>query len=126
LKGEITILKETITYTDFDGNERTEDFYFNMTKAELIEMNLEVAGGMEERLRKIVAAKDQVQIIAAFKDLICRAYGEKSPDGKRFVKSKELTDAFIQTEAYSDLFMRLATDAEAATRFVNNILPKVA
>lgn len=117
------MLKKTITYTDFDGNERTEDFYFNLTKAEIMEMEYGVAGGMSAMLQKIITAGDNVQIISTFKDFICKAYGEKSPDGKRFIKSKELTDAFVQTEAYSELFMEIAEDAEKASLFIKGILP---
>ena len=87
-------------------------------------MELSVDGGLVEMINRIVAAKDGKQIIAVFKDVILRAYGEKSPDGKRFIKNQELRDAFAQTEAYSDLFMELATDAEAAARFINGIIPQ--
>ena len=117
------MLKKTITYTDYDGNKRSEDFYFNLTKAEITEMEMTTTGGMQKMLEKIVAEQDAKRIIEIFKDLILRAYGEKSPDGKRFIKSKELTEAFAQTEAYSDLFMELATDANAAAVFVNGIIP---
>lgn len=118
------MLKKTMTYTDYDGNERTEDFYFNLTKAEVTEMEMSHTGGMVKLLEKIVAEKDAKRIVEIFKDLILRAYGEKSADGKRFVKNQELRDAFAQTEAYSDLFMELATNAEAATAFVNGIVPQ--
>lgn len=117
------MLKETITYTDYNGLERTEDFYFNLTKAEIMEMELSTTGGLSEMISRIVAAKDAPAIIKVFKDLILKAYGQKSADGKRFVKSQELCDEFAQTEAYSILFMRLATDADAAAKFVNRIVP---
>ncbi|GHU53993.1 hypothetical protein AGMMS49975_13600 [Clostridia bacterium] len=117
------MLKKTMTYTDFDGNERTEDFYFNLSKAETLEMEMGTTGGMSQMLQKIVAEQDSKRIIDIFKDIILKSYGEKSPDGKRFVKNKELSDAFSQTEAYSDLFMELATDADAATEFINSIIP---
>lgn len=119
------MLKKTITYTDYNGNERTEDFYFNLTQAEVAEMEMSTSGGLSEMITRIVAAQDHPQIIKIFKDLILRAYGEKSPDGKRFVKSKELSDEFSQTEAYSQLFMELATDADAASKFVNAIVPEI-
>lgn len=119
------MLKKTITYTDYNGNERTEDFYFNLTQAEVAEMEMSTSGGLSEMINRIVAAQDHPQIIKIFKDLILRAYGEKSPDGKRFVKSKELSDEFSQTEAYSQLFMELATDADAASKFVNAIVPEI-
>ena len=116
------MLKLTRTYNDYNGMSRTEDFYFNLTQAEVTEMELSVDGGLVERINRIVAAQDGKQIIAVFKDIILRAYGEKSADGKRFIKNQELRDAFAQTEAYSDLFMELATDAEAAAKFINGII----
>ena len=117
------MLKLTRTYTDYNGLSRTEDFYFNLTEAEVTEMELSVDGGLVEMINRIVAAKNGKQIIALFKDIILRAYGEKSPDGRRFIKNQELRDAFAQTEAYSDLFMELGTDAVAAANFVNGIVP---
>lgn len=117
------MLKKTMTYSDYNGVERTEDFYFNLTKAEVMEMELSTAGGLAEMITKIVNAQDAPAIIKVFKDLILKAYGEKSPDGKRFIKSEALSEAFAQTEAYSQLFMELATDADAAAAFVNGIVP---
>ena len=117
------MLKKTITYTDYNGAERTEDFYFNLSKAEVMEMEMSTTGGLAEMITRIVAAQDAPAIIKIFKDLVLKAYGEKSPDGKRFIKSEELAIAFSQTEAYSQLFMELATDAEAAAAFVNGIVP---
>lgn len=119
------MLKKTITYTDYNGAERTEDFYFNLSKAEVMEMELSINGGLTEMIHKVVAAQDAPTIINLFKDLILKAYGEKSLDGKRFVKSKEISMAFAQTEAYSQLFMELATDAKSAAAFVNAIIPSV-
>ncbi len=117
------MLKKTITYTDYNGSQRTEDFYFNLSKAESMEMELSTTGGLSETIRRIVAAQDQPAIIKIFKELILKAYGEKSPDGKRFIKSEEISKAFSETEAYSILFMELATDADAAAKFVNGIVP---
>ena len=117
------MLKKTITYVDYNGTERTEDFYFNLTKAEIMEMQLSTSGGMDELITKIVASQDAPAIIKIFKDLILKAYGEKSADGKFFKKSEEISMAFAQTEAYSQLFMELATDADAASKFVNGIVP---
>jgi len=119
------MLKKTISYTDFNETERTEDFYFNLTKAEVMEMEMSTDGGFAERVTKIVAAQNVPAIIKIFKTLILDAYGEKSPDGKRFIKNQELTDSFVQTEAYSNLFMELATDEDAAAKFVNGITPTV-
>lgn len=117
------MLKKVITYTDYNGVERTEDFYFNLSKAELVEMEMNTTGGLTEMITKILAAQDIPSIIRVFKDLLMKAYGEKSPDGKRFIKSEELSIAFSQTEAYSKLFMELATDADEASKFINGIMP---
>lgn len=117
------MLKKTIKYVDYNGVEREEDFYFNLTKAEIAEMELEIPGGMTAMLQKITAAQDTPTLVKIFKDLILRSYGEKSADGKRFIKTQELKEAFAQTEAYSELFMELATNAEAASNFVNKIVP---
>ncbi len=118
------MLKKTMTFTDYNGNERTEDFYFNLSKAELSEMELSTAGGLGQMIQDVVSAQDTPRIISIFKDLILKSYGVKSADGRRFIKSKELSMEFAQTEAYSDLFMLLATDEAAATEFVNGIVPK--
>lgn len=117
------MLKKSITYTDYNGTERTEDFFFNLTKAELMEMEMSTAGGLAETIQRIVKAEDQPAIIKIFKDLILKAYGEKSIDGKRFVKSETLSTEFAQTPAYSELFMELSTNAEAASAFINGIVP---
>ena len=117
------MLKKTITYNDYNGTERTEDFYFNLSKAEVMEMEMSTTGGLAEMIKNVVAKQDAPSIIKIFKDLILKAYGEKSADGKRFVKSEELATAFSQTEAYSILFTELATDDKAAANFVNGIVP---
>lgn len=117
------MLKKTVTYEDYNGVTRTEDFYFNLSKAEIAEMELSTAGGFAEMIQKVIAAQDGPTIIKIFKDLVLKAYGEKSADGKRFVKSEEIATAFSQTEAYSQIFMELATNAEAASAFVNGIIP---
>ena len=118
------MLKKTITYKDYNDVERTEDFYFNLSKAEAMEMELSITGGLTEMIKKIIAAQDTPTIIATFKQIILKAYGEKSPDGRRFIKSEELSKAFSETEAYSILYMELATDANAAAEFVKGIVPK--
>lgn len=117
------MIKKSITYTDYNGNERTEDYYFNLSKAEVMEMEMSTTGGLAEMIQRVVAAQDQPSIIKIFKDLILRAYGVKSPDGKRFIKSEDLSIEFSQTEAYSQLFMELATNADEASKFVNGIVP---
>lgn len=117
------MITKSITYTDYNGVERTENFMFNLSKAEIMEMELTTTGGLAEMIQRIVAAQDTPSIIKIFKDLILKSYGVKSPDGKHFVKSKELSTEFSQSEAYSVLFMELATDADAAAAFVNGIVP---
>lgn len=118
------MLKRTITYTDYNGEERTEDFFFNLTKAEIIELELSVSGGLENLLDTIIKTKDAPKIIENFKKIILKAYGVKSADGRRFIKNDEVRDDFAQTEAYSILFTELATDADAAAKFVNGIVPE--
>lgn len=117
------MLKKTITYTDYNGVKRTEDFYFNLTQAEITEMEMGTTGGFTEMLQKIIAAKDVPSLVKIMKDLVLRAYGEKSADGRRFIKSEEISKAFSQTEAYSQLFMELALDSEKGSEFVNGIVP---
>ena len=117
------MIKKTITYSDYNGNERTEDFYFNLTKAEIMEMEMSIKGGLAEMIKRVVDAQDAPEIIKIFKELIMKAYGVKSPDGKRFMKSPEILAEFVETEAFSELFMELATDADAASKFVNGVVP---
>lgn len=118
------MLKKTITYLDYNDEERTEDHYFNITKAELAMMEASKLGGLRQYLEKIVQEKDTVSIMETFKTIIHQAYGKKSDDGRRFVKSDEISTEFEQTEAYSELIMELLGDAEKASRFINGILPK--
>lgn len=117
------MLKKVIKYTDFNGNERNEEFWFHMSEAELAEMQLSVNGGMENLMRQIINTRDTARLIKIFKDLVLNSYGEKSIDGRLFQKSPELSRAFSQTPAYSILFMELATDAEKAAEFLNGIVP---
>lgn len=117
------MLKKTFTYTDYNGVERTEDHYFNLNKAEVMEMEMSTKGGLAEMIQRIIAAQDAPAIIKIFKDLIRKSYGVKSPDGKRFIKNDEIWAEFEQSEAYSMLFMELATDADAASKFINGIVP---
>lgn len=118
------MLKKTITYEDFNGIERKEDFYFNLSKAEIMEMQFGTVGGLDVMLKKIIDAKDVKSIMDTFKMLILKAYGIKSDDGRRFIKSEEIAKEFEQTEAYSILYMELASDDNAAAEFVNGIIPK--
>lgn len=118
------MLKKTITYEDWNGLERTEDFWFNLSQAELAEMALSKGGGFEEYIEKIVNAKDIDKLSTLFKEIILKAYGVKSEDGRRFMKSDRITREFTETQAYSDLYMELSTDAEAASAFINGLLPK--
>ena len=117
------MIKKTITYTDYNDNERTEDFYFNLNQAEVMELELSTSGGLANMITNIVNAQDAPAIIKIFKELVLMAYGKKSPDGRRFEKSEALSNEFSQTEAYSKLFMELATDADKAAEFVNGIVP---
>lgn len=112
-----------ITYRDYNGNERTEKFMFNLSKAELMEMELD-NNGFEQYVQKIVSAQNGKEIKELFKKILLMSYGERSLDGKHFYKSEELRNEFKSTQAYSDLFMLLATDADAAAEFVNGIVPK--
>lgn len=118
------MLKETIEYTDYNGVVRKEDFRFNLTQAEVVEMEMTEEGGMVAMIQRIVDAKDSKAIMKTFKDLVLKAYGVTSADGRRFIKSDELREEFSQTEAYNILFMKLATDSDVAAAFVNGILPK--
>jgi len=115
--------KWTCQYEDYNGATRIEDFWFNLSEAEILEMELGVSGGLSEYLQRIVNANDTPTLLRTFKDLILKCYGEKSEDGRRFVKSPALSEAFSQTEAYSQLYMKLALDADAAAEFVNSVVP---
>lgn len=117
------MLKKIVTYEDFDGNQRTEELYFNYSKAELMEMQMGEVGGLEQKLRKIISSLDGSEMMKTFKELLLGAYGEKSPDGKRFIKNQELRDAFEQTEAYSQLFMEIVLDAEKMAEFFKGVIP---
>lgn len=119
------MLKKTITYTDYNDVERTEDFYFNLTQTELTVMNASYKGGMRAKLERIIQAQDEGEIVKVVKDIVHQSYGEKSDDGRRFIKSDELSTAFEQTEAYNKLFVELTTGEEAMSAFINGILPKI-
>lgn len=115
---------KTVTYTDYNNVERTETFYFNLTKAEVLEMELGTTGGLSAMIQGVIDAKDTPQLIKIFKDLVLKAYGEKSADGRRFIKTPQIAEEFAQTEAYSEIFMELATNEKAASAFVDGITPK--
>ncbi|WP_288886911.1 hypothetical protein [uncultured Eubacterium sp.] len=122
------MLSKNIKYTDYNGVEREETFLFNLSKAELMEMEMGTTGGLAEMIKKIISTQDTPTIMDIFKKIILKAYGEKSADGKRFIKTgpngRPLSEAFAETEAYSELYMELSTNAEAAAKFVNGIMPK--
>lgn len=119
------MIKWPITYTDYNGETQTEDFYFNLNKAEVMELNLEANGSYGEYLQRAVEQRDGKKLAYEFKRLILKAYGEKSPDGRRFIKSDEMSTAFEQTEAFSELYMQLATEENAASKFIEGVLPKI-
>lgn len=112
-----------IKYKDFNGVEREEEFMFNLTEAEITEMELMTDGGLSDSIKKIIAAQNTPQIIETFKNLLLKSYGQKSADGRLFIKNKKLTEEFTQTNAYSQFFMELATDDKAAIAFINGIIP---
>ena len=118
------MLKKTIKFTDYNGVERTEDFFFNLNKAEIAEMEMSYAGGLTTYINRIIAAQDNPTLVKLFKDLILMSYGVKSDDGREFVKNDEIRNKFKHTEAYSILFMELSTNADAAAEFVTGIIPK--
>ena len=117
------MIKKTIAYTDYNGNQRKEDFWFNLTKAEVARMEMSTEGGMAEMINRIVAAQDVPSLISVFEEMIQKSYGVKTPDGRGFTKRKEDLENFMATEAYSELFMELVTDADAAAKFLNGIIP---
>lgn len=118
------MLKKPITYTDYDNNERTENFWFNLDEAELLELQMKYPGGMKAMLEKMVEEQDGTKILATIKEIIMLAYGEKSIDGKYFTKSKEMSEAFTHTRAYSTLLMDMYRNPGAAADFMNAILPQ--
>ena len=119
------MLKKSITYTDYNGVERTEDFYFNLTQTEIAEIEMSIPGGLVNRVAMITNSGDGGAIMMLFKNLILKAYGQKSADGRRFEKSEDLSTAFSQTPAYDVLFMSLITNPENASAFFNGVIPNV-
>lgn len=118
------MIKWNITFTDYNDNEVSENFYFNLNKAELSDMQFRVNGAYSQFIERIVNTRDTQTIGEEFKKLILNSYGEKSDDGRRFKKSKELRDSFEQSPAYPVLYMELLSDADKAAKFVRGILPK--
>lgn len=118
------MFQKTVTYEDYKGNTRTEDFYFNLNKAELVELELSTKGGLTVMMDRIIAAQDNATLFKIFKDLVSKSYGVLSDDGRKFVKNQEVLDDFMQTEAYSIIFSELATNEEAAAEFFNNVIPQ--
>lgn len=118
------MVKKTIKYTDYNGTEREEDYYFNLSKVELLEMEMSAEGGLENQIKKIIESDNKAEIIKYFKEIIKKSFGKKSEDGKRFIKKPEDFEEFEQTEAYVNLFMELATDADAGAKFINGIIPQ--
>lgn len=119
------MLKKTITYTDYNGKERTETHYFDLNEVEATEMELSVEGGMSKKLEAIAKSEDKAAMFKFFKELIAKSYGIKSEDGRRFVKSEQITEEFTQTRAYVALIMELAQDGEKLAAFFNGVIPKV-
>ena len=115
--------KMTVNYNDYNGVARQEDHYFNLNKAELIRMEMSIIGGFVEQVNRIIQAQDAPSLIAIFEDLIQKSYGIKTPDGKGFTKNQKILDEFMATEAYSEVYMKLVTDADEAAKFVNGIIP---
>jgi hypothetical protein len=118
------MLKKTIKYTDYNGNEQSEDFYFNLNRAELTELEFSAKGGLDSMIKRISNEKDNQKLVELFKKIILMSYGKKSDDGRRFIKSEELRQDFEQTEAFVELFMELSSNADSALKFVNGIIPK--
>lgn len=118
------MLTKKITYTDFNGEQQTEKFYFNLSKAELLEMEIGKNGGYQNYLKRLINSRNQEEIAAIFKMFILKSYGIKSDDGKRFIKSEEISKEFEQTDAYSELYCELVTDTKKATEFFNGLIPQ--
>lgn len=117
------MLKKVIKWTDFNGVEREQPFYFNLTKAEMMKMELSTDGGFTEFITRVVQAKDSKTLVELFENFILTAYGEKDADGVHFRKSQEIRDNFASTEAFSVLFMELLTDEAKAIEFINGLAP---
>lgn len=119
------MIKKTVEYTDFDGNKRKEDFYFHLTEAEVADWELSIEGGLSKMLVNIIKSNDVRKIIPIYKEILIKSYGVKSPDGRRFIKNDEVREDFVQTQAFSDLYMKLATDADEGSEFIKGVMPKI-
>lgn len=118
------MLKKTVTYKNiFTDEDETKDLYFHLSKAELIEMELSVKGGLEDQLKEIISTEEISIIYPEFKKWVLLAYGERSSDGKTFIKSEEISQAFTQTEAYSEFLLWLMSDTSSLIEFINGIVP---
>lgn len=117
------MLKKTYTYTDYNGVERTESFYFHFTEAEILDMEMSTEGGFAERVQRIIDAKDQAALMKLIKQFVIDAYGVKSDDGRRFIKNEEVKTAFLECPAFSDIFMDMVTNDELAAEFINGVIP---
>lgn len=118
------MIKKTITFEDFNGNQITEDFYFNLTVDEILSMEYSEKGGLSEHVKSIIASNDNAQIYLKFKDIILAAYGEKSEDGLRFVKNDKIKEEFSQTNAFSELLFNFMKNPDEAATFVNALVPQ--
>ena len=117
------MIKKTVTYTDYNGEQRTETFYFHYTEAEILDMEMSEEGSFADRIQRIIDAKDKTALMKLIKKFVIDAYGVKSEDGKRFMKNDELKTAFLECPAYSDIFMEMVTNDEIAADFVNGVIP---
>lgn len=118
------MLKRTIKYKDFNDNEVSEDFYFNISRAELVRLEMSFDDGIEKAVKKMMETKDRAALINQFEDLVLKAYGQKSEDGKRFIKSTQLREEFAQHAAYEQLFFELITNEQTIADFILGVLPK--
>lgn len=122
------MIKKTITYTDWNGDSRTEDFYFNLSKVEIAELEYGLVPGrsLSESIKTLINANDMATVIDVIKQILLKSYGEKSPDGKRFMKSPEISRSFEENPAFEIVYMELATNADYAADFISNLVPGVA
>lgn len=119
------MIKKTIEFVDYNGTPRKEEFYFNLSKTEVIRMELEIPGGLQNKINSVIASQDGAKIIELFDYFVDRSYGVKSADGRSLVKSVEALNEFKSTEAYSNLFYELVTNSDAASEFFNGIMPVI-